>query len=64
MAPGAQSGYFPTGLEAAGMELASGMGFPPLSAKKSNYHLFLKDVMFVENLSVIQTLDFRPQTSD
>jgi len=31
------------------MELASGMGFPPLLATKSNYHLFFKDVKFAEH---------------
>jgi hypothetical protein len=48
VAPGARSGYRPTGLEAADTELASGMGFPPLLATKSNYRLFFKDVKFFE----------------
>jgi len=57
VAPGARSGDRPTGLEAAGMELASGMGFPPLLATKSNYHLFFKDVnLFGEFLKKIDKL--------
>jgi hypothetical protein len=31
------------------MELASGMGFPPLLSTKANYHLFFKDVNFFED---------------
>ena len=40
--------YRPTGLEAAGTELATNMGFPPLLATNSNYPLFFKDVKFFE----------------
>jgi hypothetical protein len=49
VAPDARSGYRPTGLEAAGMELASDMGFPPLLETKPNYHPFFKDVKFFEH---------------
>jgi hypothetical protein len=31
------------------MELAFDMGFPPLLATGSNYHLFFKDVKFFEH---------------
>ena len=50
MAPGARSGHRPIGSEAAGMESTSSMGIPPLLATNANYHLFLKDVKFFENL--------------
>ena len=43
MAPASWPGYRRTGFEGTGMELASGMGFPPPWGANEDYHFFFKN---------------------